>query len=214
MGRLQTRESIGPFGIYLYWLPLGAGGVGFVRMNGRIYESIKARLERRQPLDLYHTALEIRVPEGRFTVENAWPSPDADVASRGVVLEGPVFSRQLSRFRPFRYEVRCWREGVIPDADEAVAVQLLSAETEQARLLLRMVASTPAMIWGRDELGSGEMWNSNSVVAYLLIRAGVPAMSIEIPSGGRAPGWESGVELARRLKASSSRTLESGGITG
>src|SRR3970282_1775765 len=100
-------------GIDLYWLPIGAGGVGFVRLNGRIYEAIKAPREGRGPLDLYHTAREVRVPEGRFIVENAWPSPDADTVSRGVVLEGPVFSRRMARFRPFRYEVRCWRGGVI-----------------------------------------------------------------------------------------------------
>lgn len=105
--------------IDLYWMPLGAGGFGFVRLNGRLYEAIHARLERRRPLDLYHTALEVRVPEGRFTVENAWPSPDADIASRGVVLEGPVFNRRIARFRWFRYEVRRWRDGIIPDAGEA-----------------------------------------------------------------------------------------------
>jgi hypothetical protein len=32
------------FGIDLYWFPLGAGG-NFVRLNGRIYEAIKARLD-------------------------------------------------------------------------------------------------------------------------------------------------------------------------
>jgi len=32
---------------------------------GRIWEAIHARRERRQPLDLYHTALVVRVPEGR-----------------------------------------------------------------------------------------------------------------------------------------------------
>jgi len=36
----------GHFGIDLYWLPLGAGG-NFVRLNGRVYEAIKARLDRR-----------------------------------------------------------------------------------------------------------------------------------------------------------------------
>ena len=51
--------------IDLYWIPLGAGGNGYVRVNGRIYEAIKARLERRRSLDLYHTALEVLVPEGR-----------------------------------------------------------------------------------------------------------------------------------------------------
>ena len=103
-------------GIDLYWIPLGAGGNGYVRLNGRVYEAIKARLEGRRSFDLYHTALEVRVPEGRFIIENVWPSPDADTRSRGVVMEGPVFNRRLARFRPFRYEVRCWRDGVIPDA--------------------------------------------------------------------------------------------------
>jgi len=38
--------------IDLYWLPLGAGG-NFVRLNGRIYEALKAYHERRRSLDLY-----------------------------------------------------------------------------------------------------------------------------------------------------------------
>ena len=63
--------------IELYWLPLGAGG-WLVRLNGRIYEAIHALLERRRPLDLYHSALIVRVPEGRFVIEDAWPIPDAD----------------------------------------------------------------------------------------------------------------------------------------
>ena len=111
--------------IDLYWIPLGAGGAGFVRFNGRVSEAIKARLEARPPLDLYHTALEVRVPEGRFIIENAWPSPDADITARGVVAEGPVGSRRIARFRPFRYEVRRWRDGVIPDVGEAVASPFL-----------------------------------------------------------------------------------------
>jgi hypothetical protein len=59
----------GHFGIDLYWLPLGAGG-NFVRLNGRIYEAIKARLDRRPVRDLYHSALQVFVPEGRYVIEN------------------------------------------------------------------------------------------------------------------------------------------------
>ena len=51
--------------IDLYWLPLGAGGQS-VRLNGRVYEAVAARLGRRPVSDLYHSALEVRVPEGRF----------------------------------------------------------------------------------------------------------------------------------------------------
>ena len=40
----------------LCWWPLGAGG-HFVRLNGRIYEAIAARIQRRPRCDLYHSAL-------------------------------------------------------------------------------------------------------------------------------------------------------------
>ena len=193
--------------IDLYWMPLGAGGVGFVRLNGRIYEAIQACFERRRPLDLYHTALEVRVAEGRFTIENAWPSPDADIASRGVVLEGPVFSRRITGLRWLRYEVRRWRDGIIPDAGEAVASpQRLSDDPLRARCLLHLVASVPALIWGRDELGTGEMWNSNSVISSLLARSGLPAEAIQPPARGRAPGWEAGIIAAYRQEGSQERT--------
>src|SRR6266851_3563200 len=77
-------------GIDLYWLPLGAGG-NFVRLNGRVYEAIKARLDRRPACDLYHSALQVYVPEGRHVVEN---TPVVDHRGRdpgwnaGVVVAG------------------------------------------------------------------------------------------------------------------------------
>lgn len=183
-------------GIDLYWLPLGAGG-WLVRLNGRIYEALHALMEGRRPLDLYHSALEVRVPEGRFIIENSWPIPDGDGASRGVVVEGPVGSRSLARLRVFRYEVRRWRDGVIADAAEAVASpERLSVDPVVARRLLDLVGSLPTPVWGRDELGTGEMWNSNSVIAWLLARSGLPANAISPPAGGRVPGWEAGLVVA------------------
>ena len=189
-------------GIELYWLPLGAGG-WFVKLNGRLWEAAHARLEHRRPLDLYHTALVVRVPEGRFVVENCWPIPDAAGPSRGVRVQGPVGSRWLGRWRVFRYEVRCWRNGVIADADEAVASpQLLSDDPAVARRLLALVGSLPSPVWGRDELGTGEMWNSNSVIAWLLARSGLPTDVIRPPAGGRGPGWLAGLVMAHRHQQS------------
>jgi hypothetical protein len=184
--------------IDLYWLPLGAGG-HFVRLNGRIYEAIQAFHDHRRAFDLYHSALQVRVPEGRYVIEMAWPIPDADGESRGVVVEGPVGSRRMARFRLFRYEVRRWRDGVIPDVLEAVASpQRLSDDPDRARRLLDLVGSVPALIWGRDDLAMGDMWNSNSVVAWLLARSGLPMEGIRPPVGGRAPGWDVGIVTARR----------------
>jgi hypothetical protein len=194
-------------GIELYWLPLGTGG-WFVHLNGRIWEAIHALLEHRRPLDLYHTALVVRVPEGRFVIENCWPIPGADGPSRGVLVEGPVGSRRMARWRMFRYEVRRWRDGVIADADEAVASpQLLSDDPALAYRLLDLVGSLPRPVWGRDELGAGEMWNSNSVIAWLLARSGLPTDTIHAPAGGRAPGWQAGLITARRQQP---RTVQFG----
>ena len=102
----------------LYWLPLGAGG-RFVRLNGRIYEALAARVRRRPACDLYHSALQIEVPEAKFVIEQA-PVPDLSGKNRGVVAQGPVGSRWAGRFRIFRYEIRLWRDGHIPDVAEAV----------------------------------------------------------------------------------------------
>ena len=194
----ESERNPAEAGIDLYWLPLGAGG-HFVRLNGRVYEAIQAYRERRRPLDLYHSALEVRVPQGRFVIETAWPIPDAEPAARGVVVEGPVASRRIARLSVFRYEVRRWRDGVIPDVLEAVASpQRLSDDPDRARHVLDLVPSVPSLIWGRDELGTGEMWNSNSVVSWLLARSGLPTGSIRPPVGGRAPGWEAGLVTALR----------------
>ena len=166
-GRLPARTdrrpcgSVGPGGLRgrrrTLLAPLGAGG-WFVRLNGCIWEAMHALWEHRRPLDLYHTALVVRVPEGRYVVEDCWP---------------------------------------IADANEAVASpQLLANEPVVARRLLDLVGALPSPVWDRDELGTGEMWNSNSVIAWLLARSGLPTDAIRPPPGGRAPGWQAGLAVA------------------
>jgi hypothetical protein len=184
----------------LYWLPLGAGGHS-VRLNGRVFEAVAARLERRAPCDLYHSALEVRVPEGRFVIEQA-PVRDAKGRERSVVAEGPVASRWAGRFRIFRYEVRCWRGEAIPDVGEAVeSPRRLTDDPHTARRVLDVAAQVPTPVGGRDELGAGEMWNSNSIIAWLIERSGLSAESINHPAGGRAPGWHAGLIVARQQRS-------------
>ena len=183
-------------GVDLYWLPLGAGGHS-VRLNGRVFEAVAARIERRAPRDLFHSALEVRVPEGRFVIEQA-PVRDGNGRQRGVVAEGAVGSRWAGHLRLFRYEVRRWRDGVIPDLREAVdSPQRLTDDPVLARRILDLVPAVPALAWGRDESHVGEMWNSNSVIAWLIARGGLPVEAVRMPAGGRAPGWDAGVAVAR-----------------
>jgi hypothetical protein len=185
--------------IDLYWLPLGAGGHS-VRLNGKVFEALAAWLGRRDRCDLYHSALQVYVPEGRFVIEQA-PAWD-DGSERGVVAEGAVGARAAGRFRLFRYEIRRWRDGVIPDAEEAVeSPRRLSTDPECARRLLELAPQVPTPVWGRDELGAGEMWNSNSTISWLLARSGLDVESIPPPIGGRAPGWRAGIVIARRQRA-------------
>jgi hypothetical protein len=194
---LPSRVSADSAGVDLYWLPLGAGGHS-VRWNGRIFEAIVAHIERRDRCDLYHAALEVCLPTERFVIEQgpAWPS---DGGERGVVAEGPVGARVAGRFAFFRYEVRCWRDGVISDVDDAVeSPQRLSDNPDCAGRLLELVHDVPTPVWGRDELVAGEMWNSNSLIAWLLARSGLAANSIRLPPRGRAPGWRAGLVIARR----------------
>jgi len=192
----------------LYWLPLGAGGHS-VRVNGRVFEVVAATFARRPRRDLYHSGLEVTVPEGRFVIEQA-PVRDGDGTLRGVVAEGAVGARWAGRFRLFRYEVRRWRDGVIPDVDEAVeSPRRLTDDPEVARRVLEAVALVPTPVWGRDELGTGEMWNSNSVISWTLARSGIDPESVALPARGRAPGWDVGIAVARRDGYPNARAIAS-----
>ena len=193
-----------PSSVELFWLPLGAGG-HVVRACGRIYEAISALAARRPRRDLYHAALRIGLPDGSYVIEQT-PVPDRGGELRGVVAGGAVGAPWAGRVRVFRYEIRVWRGGAIPDVAEAVdSPRLLSTDESVARRVLASVARVPTPTWGRDELGAGEMWNSNAVIAWVLAASGLDASAIHPPPGGRAPGWSAGVAVARRQPVADSQ---------
>jgi hypothetical protein len=168
-----------------------------VKYNGRAYEWVAARIEGRPRYDLYHSGLEVHLPEARWVIEQT-PVPDLRGEDRGVVAEGPVGSRWAGRFRLFRYEIRAWPGGSIPDVAEAVdSPRRLTGDEALARRVLEVVRELPDLVWGRDELGTGEMWNSNSIIAWTLEMSGIGAANIKPPAGGRAPGWGAGITAAR-----------------
>lgn len=181
----------------LYWLPLGAGG-HVVRWHGRLYEQIAARRRRRAPLDLYHAGLMLHLGAVTYAIEMGpvWNVAEAD---RGVVATGPVGASWLGRSALFRYEVRCWPGGAIPDVADAVGSPVRTTE-DRSRIegVLSLLHAVPSLTWGRDELGLGEMWNSNSLVAWLLAASGHDLSRLVPPAGGRAPGWDAGLALAAR----------------
>ena len=184
----------------LWWLPLGAGDQ-VARRCGRVYEALLAARDHRERCDLYHAALVVVLDGDRHVIESApvWDRPEPD---RGVVAEGPVGLPWLGRSRWFRYEVRRWRDGLIPDAAYAVdSPRTLSGDRGCARRVLDAVPDFPVLTWGRDEQGLGDMWNSNSLISWLLVRGGIDVGRVAPPEGGRAPGWTAGVLAATQPTA-------------
>ncbi|MEP7113738.1 MAG: hypothetical protein ABI862_10760 [Ilumatobacteraceae bacterium] len=182
--------------VELLWIPLGAGQ-HVVRVSGRAFEALTAFVQHRPACDLYHSALVVTVPGGRYVIEMT-PVPDRRGDQRGVVAEGAVGSAWLGKLRVFRYEIHRWHDGVIPDADQATATTTLQLAPADAQRLLDIVPMVPTPVWGRDELDAGEMWNSNSVTSWLLRVGGVETTRLAPPNGGRAPGWDAGLVVAAR----------------
>jgi hypothetical protein len=207
---LNPAGETKPASVDLYWLPLGAGD-NCVRWNGRIFEALVAHHEHRGACDLYHSALELRIDGDRFAIEMTpvWASKDAE---RGVAGQGAVGLPWLGHSRFFRYEVRCWRNGIIPDAAEAVAgPRRVSTDSGQAQRILELIPAFPTATWGRDELHTGDMWNSNSLISWLLTLSGHDTNTINPPAHGRAPGWLAGRIVASRhptRRSAPSRMLE------
>jgi hypothetical protein len=184
-------------GVDLLWIPLGAGA-HVVRFSGRVFEAISALVQRRPRRALDHSALVVVVPSGQYVVEMT-PVVDGNGRDRGVVSEGAVGLRWAGRWRLFRYEIRCWCDGVIPDADAARwSPARITDDPDRAQRILELAASVPTPVWGRDDLHAGEMWNSNSVTAWLLARGGIDAAEIPLPPDGSAPGWDAGLVVAAR----------------
>lgn len=179
----------------LWWLPVGGGGHVVVHTS-RWWEAMVARRDHRPPQPLFHTALEVFATGSRHLIEMT-PAFRQHTDPHAIVATGPVGSPVLGCTRLFRYQVRCWENGVI--ADRAVAVdapQRIALTTDSACAVLTHVHTVPTLTWGRDVFGIGDMWNSNSVISWLLCTAGIDASTIAPPAAGRAPGWASGIAAA------------------
>jgi len=85
------------------------------------------------------------------------------------------------------------------DLDEAAdSPRRISDDRAKATRVLTLLPRFPAATWGRDELRTGDMWNSNSLIAWALARAGVGVSTLRPPTRGRAPGWSAGLVVADR----------------
>lgn len=194
----MTSPPRGPTtAVELLWLPLGAGpGSALVRLSGRAYEAVTARRAQRPRRSLVHTALQVTV-DGTTVVVEMTPDWSPSRPGREVVVRGPVGVAWGGRSRLLRYEVHRWPGGTVVDAATAIGgARSLSQDRAAALRLLGLVPRFPALTWGRDELGTGDMWCSNSLTAWLLARSGHDVAAVLPPAGTRAPGWSAGLQVA------------------
>ena len=181
--------------IDLYWLPLGAGGHS-VRVNGKNLRSGRrvARPSRSlRPLPLRPPGVRARgTIRDRAGTGVGRRRPRRHYQGRRRNTRGPTFPALplrdpalARRGHPGRR-----RGGREPSPPERRSRLRASAARAGA-------AGANARI-GIDELGAGEMWNSNSTISWLLARTGLDVEAIQPPARGRAPGWQAGIVIARR----------------
>jgi hypothetical protein len=112
---------------------------------------------------------------------------------------GPVGLSLLGKFKHFRYEVRHETVERLPDEEFVIGNPIcLSTDGGAPDRLVLLAPTLPRYTWGRRAAGTAEMWTSDSVISWLLVRAGVDISKAGPPAGTRAPGWAAGAALRTR----------------
>ena len=182
----------------LYWIPLGAGGHS-VRFNGRVFEAIEAARAAPAALRPLPRGARRRARTASATRSRSRPRRTRDEASRGVVATGAVGSRYAAPAAPVSLRGPLLARRVDPGSRlGASAGPAGSRRPAVARRLLDAGRGRAHAGLGPRRAGAGEMWNSNSMIAWSLSAAGLPTAAIRAPAGGRAPGWDAGLVVARR----------------
>lgn len=151
----------------------------------------------RSPTATEHLPLGSRGPRSRGALRDRDGTGDRRRlgASRGR-RTGPV-GFAWGALRILRYEVRCWSDGITAYEYAVEGPLRLTHDASMATRLLELARDVLTPVWGRDELGAGEMWTCNSLTSWLLGRTNL-CESIRPPLGGRGPGWDAGLRVARR----------------
>ena len=163
------------------------------------WEALEAARARRPRGVLYHSALKLGLDgEGVSTLEL---TPAFVASPVPALMTGPVGARPAGRFKLFRYELRLVPGAALPDETWAVGEPIrLADERTTVERIVEFASMVPAYTWGRRVKGTAEMWTSDSVVSWLLAKAGLEPRDARAPADGRAPGWTAGVEVARRTE--------------
>ena len=196
------REAVvmepGPAAVELYWLPLGAGGHSVQVQRPRLRGP--GRGARPAALDLISTTrhyASVSPREGSSSNRRLFPiGVAANVASSS---RGRSAADGLGDFACFVTRSGSGLAARFPTSRRPLtARETTERRRDTGRRVLARAEEVPPLTWGRDEMRTGEMWNSNAVIAWVLSRSGIDAAQVMPPRGGRAPGWNAGLAVAQR----------------
>ena len=192
----------------LYWIPLGAGG-HCVRFNGRVFEALAAARGAAASLRPLPRRARRRHRRRAVTRSSSRRRRTATWRAGASSRRAPSAAATPGGCVVFRYEVRCWRDGSIPDLGAAVGGPMPADERSprSPATCSTLVADRPTCrCGGATSYDAGEMWNSNSMIAWLIAgRGAAGGATCDRRPDGRAPGWAAGLEVARSRHGSGPR---------
>ena len=148
---------------------------------------------------IYHCAIKVQFPENGRCPSHVIELTESldDQAERDRVGE----VAQHGIFGPWSYAIRVFRNGSIEDETNIKETTVLSTDCDTARNIVQLARDVPLLDYGEKigtKTGAADRWSSNSVVSWILQKAGLDPANIDPPSGGIAPGWDAGITQAKK----------------
>ena len=196
--RRSHDESARPVAtVVVYWIPLGAGVVGCPHQRQAVRGGVGDPPRARTCRSTTPPSRSRSRKDASSSRWHPWPTLTASAAApseQGRSVPGGRGGCGSFATRSAAGATACFQTppllSVVPSS--------WPRTPRVARRLIELVPTVPTPTWGRDELSTGEMWNSNSVTSWLLARSGVEVGGLGPPDGGRGPGWDAGLAVAAR----------------
>ena len=151
--------------------------------------------------ELYHCALEVQCPDEeqgciRYIIELTDHVSEDEAGNVGQILSG--HSGGIGSSSPgFEYGIRLWPNGEVngggPDAGGQDPYVVFRDDCDKVKEIVELARQIPTNDYSSE-------WTSNSIIFWLLERAGCDTSEIPGPGGGITPSRANGAEAGRAAR--------------